>query len=86
MSSAVGLYGLVETNEAGEQLEDFCLEHELKAAVYLDLSWWQHPESDELHLNCAKVENKLDELSDISGSRLRHRSSVACGDAESQVG
>ena len=29
MSSAVGLYGLGETNEAGEQLEDFCLEHEL---------------------------------------------------------
>ena len=27
MSSAVGLYGLGETNEAGEQLEDFCLEH-----------------------------------------------------------
>jgi len=25
MSSAVGLYGLRETNEAGEQLEDFCL-------------------------------------------------------------
>ena len=32
------------------------------------------------------MENKLDELSHISGSRLRHRSSVACGDAESQVG
>ena len=57
-----------------------------KAAVYLDLFWWQHPESDRLHLNCAKVENKLDELLHISGSRLRHRSSVACGDAESQVG
>ena len=28
MSSAVGLYGLGETNEASEQLEDFCLEHE----------------------------------------------------------
>jgi len=50
MSSAVGLYGLGETNEAGEQLEDFCLEHELALAntmfkqhprrltVYLDLS------------------------------------------------
>jgi len=25
MSSAVGLYGLGETNEATEQLEDFCL-------------------------------------------------------------
>jgi len=25
MSSAVGLYGLGETNEDGEQLEDFCL-------------------------------------------------------------
>jgi len=29
ISSTVGLYGLGETNEAGEQLEDFCLEHEL---------------------------------------------------------
>jgi len=27
--SAVGLYGLGETNEAGEQLEGFCLEHQL---------------------------------------------------------
>ena len=25
MSSVVGLYGLEESNEAGEQLEDFCL-------------------------------------------------------------
>ena len=48
MSSAVGLYGLGETNKAGEQLEDFCLEHEMalanhvqtisKAAVYMGLS------------------------------------------------
>jgi len=48
MSSAVGLCGLGETNEAGEQLEDFCLEHELALAntmfkqhprrMYLDLS------------------------------------------------
>ena len=29
MSSADGLHGLGETNEVGEQLEDFCLEHEL---------------------------------------------------------
>ena len=29
MSSAVGLYGLGETNEASEQLEDFSLEHEM---------------------------------------------------------
>jgi len=47
--STVWLYGLGETNEADEQLEDFCLGHELalsqyyiqttsKAAVYLDLS------------------------------------------------
>jgi len=28
----VGLYGLGETNEAGEQPEDFCLEHELALA------------------------------------------------------
>jgi len=32
MSSTVGLYSLGETNEAGEQLEDFCLEHELVLA------------------------------------------------------
>ena len=32
MSSAIGLYGLGETNEAVEQLEDFCLEHELVLA------------------------------------------------------
>jgi len=32
MSSAVGLYGLGKTNEASEQLEDFCLEHELALA------------------------------------------------------
>jgi len=29
---AVGLCGLGETNEAGEQLEDFCLEHEMALA------------------------------------------------------
>ena len=43
MSSAVGLYGLGEMNEAGEHLEGFCLEHEMtqyhvqttsKAAAY----------------------------------------------------
>ena len=49
MSSAVGLYGLGETNEAGEQLEDFCygapvgscqyhVQTTSEAAVYLDLS------------------------------------------------
>jgi len=32
MSSAVGLYGLGETNEAGQQLEDFCLEHGMALA------------------------------------------------------
>ena len=32
------------------------------------------------------MDNKLDELSHISGSRLRHRSSLACCDAESQAG
>ena len=40
MSSAVGLYGLGETNEAGEQLEDFCLEHELALA---NIMFKQHP-------------------------------------------
>jgi len=33
MSSAVGLYGLGEMNEAVEQLEDFCLEHEMALAT-----------------------------------------------------
>jgi len=40
MSSAVGLYGLGETNEASEQLEDFCLEHELALA---NTMFKQHP-------------------------------------------
>ena len=38
--SAVWLYGLGETNEAGEQLEDFCLEHELALA---NIMFKQHP-------------------------------------------
>ena len=38
--SAVGLYGLGETNEAGEQLEDFCLRHELALA---NTMFKQHP-------------------------------------------
>jgi len=40
MSSAVGLNGLGEMNEAGEQLEDFCLEHELALANKM---FKQHP-------------------------------------------
>ena len=40
MSSVVGLYGLGETNEACEQLEDFCLEHELALA---NTMFKQHP-------------------------------------------
>jgi len=40
MSSAVGLYGLAETNEAGEQLEDFCSKHELALA---NTTFRQHP-------------------------------------------
>jgi len=40
MSSAVGLYRLGETNEAGEQLEDFCLENELALA---NTMFKQHP-------------------------------------------
>jgi len=40
MSSAVGLYGLEEMNEAGEQLEDFCLEHEMALA---NTMFKQHP-------------------------------------------
>jgi len=40
MSSAVGLHGLRETNEAGEQLEDFCLEHEMALA---NTMFKQHP-------------------------------------------
>jgi len=40
MSSAVGLYGLGERNEAGEQPADFCLEHELAMA---NTMFKQHP-------------------------------------------
>jgi len=40
VSSAVGLYGLGETIEASEQLEDFCLEHELALA---NTMFKQHP-------------------------------------------
>ena len=40
MLSAVGLYGLGETNEAGQQLEDFCLEHEMALA---NTMFRQHP-------------------------------------------
>jgi len=40
MSSAVGLYGLGETNEASKQLEDFCLEHQLALA---NTVFKQHP-------------------------------------------
>ena len=55
------------------EAEDFCcgvrvgtsqyhVQTTSKAAVYKDLTWWRHPESDRLHLNCTKTENKLDEL------------------------
>ena len=47
MSSAVGLYGLGETNEAGEQLEDFCLEHDL-ALIWL----WPMPCSNNIQGGC----------------------------------
>ena len=36
--------------------------------IYLDLSWWQHPESDRLHLNCAQMENKLDDCRTYLGA------------------
>jgi len=40
VSSAIGLYGLGETNEASEQLEEFCLEHEMALA---NTMFKQHP-------------------------------------------
>jgi len=42
MSSAVGLNGLGETNEAGEQLKNFCLEHQLALAntMFKPLGLW----------------------------------------------
>ena len=40
MSSALGLYSLGETNEDGEQLEDFCLEHVMALA---NTMFKQHP-------------------------------------------
>ena len=39
-ATAVGLYGLGEMNEAGEQLEDFCLEYEMALA---NTMFKQHP-------------------------------------------
>ena len=39
-SFTVGLYGLEETNEASEQLEDFYLEHEMALA---NTMFKQHP-------------------------------------------
>ena len=76
MSSAVGLYGLGETNEAGEQLEDFCLEHEMALA---NTMFKQHPRR--LHTWTSSggntrnqidynPEKKIDELSHVSRSRL----------------
>jgi len=40
MSSAIGLYGLEEMNEAGEQLEDFCFDHDMALA---NTMFKQHP-------------------------------------------
>jgi len=40
ISSTIGLYGVGETNEANEQLEDFHLEHELALA---NTMFKQHP-------------------------------------------
>jgi len=40
MPSAVGLYGVEETNEAGEQLEDFYLEHDI---ALTNTMFKQHP-------------------------------------------
>ena len=40
MSFAVGVYGLGGTNEAGEQLEDFCFKHKLALA---NTMFKQHP-------------------------------------------
>ena len=88
MSSAVGLYGLGETNEAGEQLGDFCLEHELALANTMfkqhprRLYTWTCPDGntrnqiDYIILNCAKMENKLCLMNcrTLSRSRLWHRS------------
>jgi len=70
------------------------LEHELALANTMfkqhprRLYTWTSPDGNtrRLHLNCAMMENKLDKLSHESGSRLQHRSSVACGYTESQVG
>jgi len=97
VSLAVGLYGLGETYETGGQLEDFCLEHELALAntmfkqhprrMYIWTSPYGNNRNQIDYISIAqKWKNKLDELSHVSGSRLRHRSSVTYGDAESQAG
>ena len=94
MSSAVGLYGLGETNEAGEQLEDFCLEHELALA---NTMFKQHPRR--LYTWTCPDGNTRNQIDYISIAQRWKTSlmncrtypgadcdTVACGDAESQVG
>jgi len=62
VSPLVGLYGLAEMNEAGEQLEDFCLEHELALANTMfkqhprRLYTWTSPDGDTSQLH--KVGNQ----------------------------
>jgi len=93
MSSAVGLYGLGETNKAGEQLEDFWLEHEL---VLANTMFKQHPrrlytwtssdgntrnEMDYISV-AQRWKKKLDNCRTHPGANC---DTVACGDAKSQV-
>jgi len=65
MSSVLGLYGLGETNEAGEQLEDLCLEHELALASTMfkqyprQLYTWTAKKTNEWVLNKAGVKREL---------------------------
>ena len=61
MSSAVGLYGLGETNEAGEQLEDFCLQHEMGLANSM---FKQHPRW--LYIRTSPDDNTRNQIDYIS--------------------
>ena len=95
MSSAVGLYGLGVTNEAGEQLEDFCLKHEMALA---NTMFKQHPRRLGWTSPDGNTRNQIDYISIAQRwkTSLMHcrmypgadcdTSSIARGDCESQTG
>ena len=73
-------------NQKRISVQNYLILHIICTHIHIFMCMCTYPESERLHLNCAKMENKLDELSHVSGSRLRHSSSVTCGDSESKAG